>query len=89
VTGAMGKEPLYHQTAPVRFGIPAWWFGAPFVAFVYVFVTPRWLPDLVTPPDALPTNLAAPLRWFVGLLLGVILMSVVQLILWLRRSKAH
>jgi hypothetical protein len=89
VTGAMEKEPLYHQTARGRFGIPAWWFGAPFVAFVYVFVTPGWLPDLVTPPPALPANLAAPLRWFVGLLLGVALMSVVQLILWLRRSKAH
>jgi len=85
----MEREALYHQTAPGRFGIPAWWFVAPFVAFVYVLVTPRWLPDLVTPPPALPANLATPLRWFVGLLLGLILMSVVQLILWLRRSKAH
>lgn len=85
----MAKEPLYHETARGRFGIPGWWFGAPVVAFAYVFVTPRLLPDLVTPPPALPANLAAPLRWFVGLLLGVALMSVVQVILWLRRSKAH
>ena len=87
MTGAMAKEPLYHQTAQGRFGTPAWWFGAPFVAFVYVFVTPRWLPDLVTPPAALPANLASPLRWFVGLLIGVALMIIVQLLRWLRHRK--
>jgi len=80
----MAKEPLYHETARGRFGIPGWWFGAPVVAFAYVLVTPRWLPDLVTPPDALPANLTSPLRWFVGLVLGVALMSLAQLLLWLR-----
>ena len=83
----MIKEPLYHETPRGRFGIPAWWFGAPVAAFVYVFVTPRWLPDLVTPPPALPANLAAPLRWFVGLLIGVALMTVVQLLFRLRRRN--
>ena len=50
---------------------------------------PVYYPTLVTPPPTLPANLAAPVRWFVGLLLGVALMSVVQVILWLRLSKAH
>lgn len=83
----MANEPLYHETAPGRFGIPAWWFGAPVVAFVYLFVTPRWLPDLVTLPPTLPDNLAAPFRWFVGLLVGVALMTIVQLLFWLRRRN--
>ena len=85
----MPKEPLYHQNAPGRFGIPAWWFGAPVVAFVYALATPRFLPDLVAVPSTLPSNLASPLRWFVGLLLGVALMSVVRLVVWLRGSKAR
>ena len=85
----MAKQPLYHETARGRFGIPGWWFGAPVIAFAYVLATPRFLPDLVTVPATLPTNLASPLRWFVGLLLGVALMSVVRLVLWLRGSKAH
>ena len=80
----MPKEPLYHETARGRFGIPAWWFGAPVVAFAYVLTTPRWLPDLVAVPATLPNNLTSPLRWFVGLLLGVALMSLLQLLLWLR-----
>ena len=46
------KEPLYHETARGRIGIPAWWFGAPFIAFAYVLATPRFLPDLVAVPAA-------------------------------------
>ena len=78
------KEPLYPETAPGRFGIPGWWFGAPVVAFVYVLATPRFVPDMVAVPSTLPTNLAPALRWFVGLLLGIALMSLIQLVLWLR-----
>ena len=80
----MIKEPLYHEAPPGRFGLPTWWFGAPAIAFLYAWLTPQFLPDLVTPPATLPGNLAAPLRWFVGLLLGVAVMSLVQLALWLR-----
>ena len=80
----MAKEPLYHEAAPGRFGIPRWWFGAPVVAFAYVLATPRFLPDLVAVPSTLPSNLASPLRWFVGLVLGVALMSLLQLLFWLR-----
>ena len=83
----MDREPLYHEASPGRFGIPTWWFGAPVVAFAYVLLIPRVLPDLVAIPATLPDNLAAPLRWFVGLVLGVALMSVVQLLLWLRAKR--
>lgn len=83
----MAKEPLYHETAPGRFGIPGWWFGAPFIAFAYLLVTPRWLPDPVRLPPALPADLVAPLRWFVGLLIGVALLTIFQLLLWVRRRK--
>jgi hypothetical protein len=83
----MAKEPLYHETARGRFGIPGWWFGAPVVAFAYVLATPRFLPDLVAVPAALPSNLASPLRWFVGLLIGVALLTIVQLLLRIRRRK--
>jgi hypothetical protein len=77
------RQPLYHETSSRRFGIPAWWFGAPAVAFVYVLVTPRFLPDLVP----VPAHLAAPVRWLVGLLLGVALLSIVQLARWLPTQR--
>jgi hypothetical protein len=72
----MARLPLYHQTARSgRGGIPTWWFGAPVVAFLYAFVAGRFVPDLVSVPNDLPSNLAAPLRWFVGIVIGVALLS--------------
>jgi hypothetical protein len=79
----MAKLPLYHQTATAaRGGIPAWWFGAPAIAFVYAFLTPTFLPDIVSVPDALPDGTATAMRWFVGLLLGVALLSTWRLVRW-------
>jgi len=84
----MAKQPLYHQTATDgRGGIPAWWFGAPVVAFVYVLVTPRFLPDVVSVPDALPAGLAATIRWFIGLVLGVALATAWQCVRWVRAQR--
>jgi hypothetical protein len=81
----MAKLPLYHQTArDGRGGIPGWWFGAPAIAFAYALVTPRFLPDVMRVPDALPDGTAAVMRWFVGLFLGVALLSAWQLIHWAR-----
>jgi hypothetical protein len=83
----MAKTPLYHQTArDGRGGIPAWWFGAPFIAFVYAFLTPGVLPDIVAVPEALPPGLATALRWLVGLLVGVVLLSCWQVVRWARRA---
>lgn len=83
----MANSPLYHQTArDGRGGIPAWWFGAPFIAFVYAFLTPGVLPDIVAVPEALPPGLATALRWLVGLLLGVVLLSCWQVVQWARRA---
>ena len=79
----MSREPLYHEVSSPRFGIPAWWFGAPAVAFVYVLLTPRLLPDLLP----VPANLVAPVRWLIGLMLGVALLSIGQLVLWLLRTQ--
>ena len=73
----MAKLPLFHETA--RGGVPAWWFSAPFIAFAYILLTPRFLPDIVTVPEAV-SELATIIRWFVGLLLGVIVLSLVRLI---------
>ena len=82
----MRNSPLYHQTATGgRGGIPAWWFGAPAIAFVYAFITPRVVPDLVSLPEALPSGVATPLRWFIGLLLGVALLSTWRLLRWAAR----
>ena len=84
----MTKQPLYHQTATDGHGgIPAWWFGAPMVAFVYLLVTPRFLPDIVSVPDALPAGLATTVRWFVGLVLGVALVTTAQGIRWARARR--
>ena len=83
----MEKPPLYHETVRRRFGSPAWWFGAPVVAFAYVLLAPRLIPDLVTIPETLPRNLMAPVRWLVGLLIGVAVLAAVQLLVWLRRRR--
>ncbi len=88
----MTKQPLYHQTATDGHGgIPAWWVGAPVVAFLYVLVAPRFLPDIVTVPDALPAGLAATVRWFIGLVLGVALATAWQVVRWgrARRLSRH
>lgn len=79
----MAKLPLFHETA--HGGVPAWWFSAPFIAFAYILVTPRFLPDVVTIPDAV-SELATIIRWFVGLLLGVVILSAVRFIQSLRAT---
>jgi hypothetical protein len=76
----MAEEPLYHQTPRGKSGVPAWWFGAPAIAFVYVWLTPRFLPDLVGIPRDLPAPLASSVRWLVGLVAGAALMAVVQIV---------
>ena len=82
----MARFPLYHQTAMHgRGGIPSWWFGAPVIAFVYAFFTTRLVPDLVPVPDDLPPGLATPMRWFVGLAIGVALLSAWRLVRWIAR----
>ena len=76
---------LYHQTPrDGHGGIPAWWFGAPFFAFVYAFATPGVLPDLVSLPATLPPALAVTVRWFIGLVLAVALLASWQLVRWVR-----
>lgn len=86
----MTKLPLYHQTARAgRGGIPGWWFGAPVVAFAYAFLSPRFFPEIVSLPAELPQGMAPAMRWFVGLLLGVALVSAWQLVQWFRSSRAH
>jgi hypothetical protein len=77
----MEQLPLYHRTArDGRAGIPSWWFGAPIIAFVYAFLTPRIGLDIVTVPETLPNGMTAAMRWLVGLLLGVALISTWRVI---------
>ena len=76
----MAEEPLYHQTPRGKSGVPVWWFGAPAIAFVYVWLTPQFLPDLVSMPRDLPPPLAQIVRWLVGLVAGTALMAVVQIV---------
>ena len=84
----MTKLPLYHETArDGRGGIPGWWFGAPVGAFAYAFLAPRFVPEIVTLPPALPQGVASAMRWFIGLLLGVALLSIWRLVQWLRSSR--
>jgi hypothetical protein len=84
----MTRLPLYHETArDGRGGIPGWWFGAPVVAFAYAFLAPRFVPEIVTLPPGLPQGVAPAMRWFIGLLLGVALLSIWRLVQWLRSSR--
>ena len=81
----MSKQLLYHQTSrDGRGGIPGWWFGAPIVAFAYAFVTPRFMHDIVPVPPGLPEAIAPLMRWFIGLLLGVVLLSAWRVVQWAR-----
>jgi hypothetical protein len=82
------KLPLYHEAArDGRGGIPAWWFGAPFVGFAYAFLVPRFVPDVVALPDGLPQGVAPTMRWFIGLLLGVALLSAWRVVRWARSPR--
>jgi len=84
----MSKLPLYHQTSrDGRGGIPGWWFGAPIVAFAYAFLTPRFVPDIVPVPGDLPGGMGPLMRWFIGLLLGVALLSAWRVIQWARSAR--
>ncbi len=81
----MAKLPLYHETATDGHGgIPSWWFGAPLIAFAYALLTPSFLPDIVSVPEALPAGLAGAMRWFVGLLLGVAALAAWRAARWVR-----
>jgi hypothetical protein len=82
----MPIPPLYHASR-TDWGVPRWWFGAPAIAFLYAFLTPEFVPDIVTVPDGLPENLHAPMRWFVGLLGGVAMISTWRLIQWVQSFK--
>ena len=76
----MAREPLYHETPRGKSGIPVWWFGAPAVAFVYVWLTPRFLPEIIAIPRDLPAPLTSSVRWLVGLVAGSALMAAVQVV---------
>ena len=86
----MTKLPLYHEKAAEdgRGGSPGWWFGAPIVAFIYAFLAPRFVPEIVSLPD-LPNGVAPAMRWFIGLLLGVALLSAWGLVRWIRSTRAR
>lgn len=55
--------------------ISAVMLGAGLLAFVYVVVTPRLLPDAVSLPADLPKSTTAAVRWLVGIGVGVIVMA--------------
>jgi hypothetical protein len=74
----MDKLPTSDRTGGRwRGAVPAWWFGAPFIAVAYVLLTPRFLPDIV--PAAATTQ---PVRWLVGLVIGVVILSTWQVGPW-------
>jgi hypothetical protein len=84
----MSKLPLYHEAGKDgRGGIPGWWFGAPIVAFGYAFLTPRFVPEIVALPHGLPDGMAPLMRWFIGLLLGVALLSAWRVVQWVRSGR--
>lgn len=77
------KTSLYHETGTKwRAGLPRWWFGAPAIAFVYTLMTPRFLPDLVSIPENSPVRISPAVRWLVGLLIGVAVLTVMQFATW-------
>jgi len=86
----MEKLPLYHQIArDGHGGIPSWWFGAPIVAFVYALLSATLGLDIVAVPDALPNGLASVMRWMVGLLIGVTLVTTWRAGRWMVRRSSE
>lgn len=85
----MTKTALYHErpTSKWRGGTPWWWFGAPFIAMAYVLVTPRFLPDIVSVPSELSGALY-PVRWLVGLVIGVGVLATVRVARWILSRSA-
>jgi hypothetical protein len=62
--------------------------GAGLLAFAFVLLTPRVLPDVVS-ADSVPNGAIGPLRWLVGMLLGAMLMVAWYLLrAAARRSRA-
>lgn len=58
--------------------------GAGLLAFAYVLLTPRVLPDVVS-ADSVPNGAIGPVRWLVGMPFGAMLM-----VTWhLRRAAAR
>lgn len=83
----MTKAPLYHEIPHGgRSTVPAWWFGAPFIALAYAFVTPRFLPDIVDVPENL-SHVAEVVRVLVGLVLGVGVLSAWRIARWARSRR--
>jgi hypothetical protein len=82
----MTNTRLYHErpASKSRGGVPWWWFGAPFIAVAYVFATPRFLPDRVSTSPEMSGALPA-LRWLVGVVVGVALLSAVRAMGWILR----
>ncbi len=75
----MNEPAPFQETGDrLRGATPAWWFGAPLLAVVYVLLTPRILPDIV--PEAANRPL---LRWFVGILIGAAILATWQVCRWL------
>jgi hypothetical protein len=77
----MGKLPLYHQTP--QGAAPKWWLVAPAIAFAYTLLAPRYVPDIVTVADPL----ANVTRWLVGLVVGVVVLTVWRLTRWVRAER--
>ena len=62
--------------------------GAGLLAFAYVLLTPRVLPDIVS-SDSVPNGAIGPLRWLVGMAFGAMLMVAWYLLrAAVRRSRA-
>lgn len=85
----MTTPALYHErpTNKWRGGVPWWWFGAPFIAVAYVLATPRFLPDIVSTSPELSGALPA-LRWLIGVVIGVAILTTVQVGRWILRRTA-
>jgi len=62
--------------------------GAGLLAFAYVFLTPRVLPDVIS-SDTVPSGAIGPVRALLGMLLGAMLMVAWYLLrAAIRRSRA-
>jgi hypothetical protein len=80
---AMDKVPAFDRTGGRWRGtVPVWWFGAPLIATLYVFLTPRVLPDIVPETASMPL-----VRWLVGLVIGVAILSIWQIARWRGRVQ--
>jgi hypothetical protein len=85
--GTSDMKPPEERARKWNSGAPWWWFGAPLLAFGYVLLTPRFLPDIVSVPSEM-AGAQPSVRWLVGVVLGVAVLVTIRFARWVLSGRS-